>query len=115
MHEESAVMRALALAALVSLVSLACASGQELKTSAGQPFCFQMDQLREYFLAMVQKDEKWMKELDCYPIVAGAKVTIIEEYPSELEPIHVVKVRIFSPKGAGSVVGYTFNLGIEQK
>jgi hypothetical protein len=99
---------------LAVLVSLSCADGEELKTSAGQPFCFEKDQLREYLLAILQKDERWAKELDCHPIIAGAKVTIIEEYPSDVE-MHVVKVRIFSPKGEGSVVGYTVNLGIEQK
>jgi len=53
-----------------------------------------------------------MKELDCYPIVGGAKVTIIEEYPSDSDIAHVVKVRLFSPKGSGSVVGDTLSLGI---
>jgi hypothetical protein len=84
----------------------------EFKTSPGQPFCFQIDQLKEYLLAGVNNDQRWMKELDCYPIVGGAKVTIIEEYPSDSDIAHVVKVRIFSPSGKGSVVGYTLSLGI---
>jgi len=99
------------LAAILVLTSAAHAN--DLKTSPGQPFCTEMAQLQEYLLAMVQRDQRWMRELDCHGIVGGAKVTIIEEYPSGSDIGHVVKVRIFSPKGQGSVVGYTLSLGIK--
>jgi hypothetical protein len=102
------------LASLMSAAALlSSAHADELKTAPGQPFCLQMDQLQEYLIAAVKHDERWMKELDCYAIVGGAKVTIIEEYPSESDIGHVVKVRIFSPKSQGSVVGYTLSLGIK--
>lgn len=105
---------AIGIASLILLIGTV-AHAAELKTSPGQPFCLEMDQLQEYLIAAIQKDARWMKELKCSGIVGGAKVTIIEEYPSESEIGHVVKVRIFSPNGQGSVVGYTLSLGIEKK
>lgn len=108
-------MRAAIFASALALSATLTAHAEELQTSPGQPFCLQMDQLQEYLLAMIKKDERWMNELDCYPIVGGAKVVIIEDYPSDTPVMHIVKVRLFSPQGQGSVVGYTLNIGIEQK
>ena len=73
-------------------------------------------ELQEYLLAMLQKDTKWMSELSsCAPLIGGAKVTVIESYENDSGIAKVVKVRVFSPQGKGSAVGYTLDLGLKEK
>jgi hypothetical protein len=84
-----------------------------LFTTDGMPVCDSPDHLREFLLAAVQHDERWIRELkqDCPSVIGGAKVTIIEDLPSESDIAHVVRIRVFGLK-AGSATGYTLNIAL---
>ena len=102
--------------ATASINAMSAAHAGELQTSPGQPVCIEKAELQEYLLAMLQQDAKWMSELrSCAPLIGGAKVTVIESYENDSGIAKVVKVRVFSPKGKGSAVGYTLDLGLKEK
>jgi hypothetical protein len=79
-------------------------------SESGAPFCTDVGQLREYMMAGLQNDEKWMGSLEsCAFVKGGLKVAIIEDLPgSDLG--HVVRARLFG--SGGSTVGYTLSLGL---
>ena len=89
--------------------------GKDLVTGPhGQPICTEKDQLQEYFMAVIKQDQQWIKQLSsCGMLKASLKVAVIEEYPSDSDIGHVVKIRAFGARG--SAVGYTLSLGLTPK
>ena len=100
----------------VCIVSAAVADdallGKDLKTPpTGQPFCTDRDELKEFMIAGLKGDTEWAGQLQsCAMIAGGKKIAVLEDYPSDTELGHVVKVRAFGT--SGSLVGYTISLGL---
>jgi hypothetical protein len=90
------------------VVSQKASDSKQLRAAAGQPFCVERNKLQEFLLALLQRDARWLRELkdNCMGLPEGAKMVVIEEYPSGSEIGHVSKVRVFAPR-KGSMVGYT--------
>jgi hypothetical protein len=86
----------------------AVAGKDELRAKAGQPFCNEKDKLQEFLLALMQNNDRWLRELkdECMGLPEGAQMAVIENYSSDSTIGHVSKVRVFAPK-KGSMVGYT--------
>lgn len=106
-----AALLAFTLATTPCLADDAPMAGKPWSTPAsGQPFCTDKDQLQEYIMAALQKDEKWASSLDmCATVKGGLKVAVIEDLPGS-DIGHVVKARIFGT--GGSAVGYTLSIGL---
>lgn len=111
-------MRALSgilVAVLWSVASPAFAG--DLFTTDGMPVCDSPEHLREFLMAGLQRDERWIHELaeNCPTVNGGLKAVIIEDLPSDTDAMHVVKIRVFSPRGKGSATGYAVNIGLRDK
>lgn len=78
---------------------------------SGWPFCANQDELKEFFLAMIKKDDSWMKSLKtCIMAKPGLNMVTIEDFDSDSEIGHVAKVRLIGENSRNSVVGYTLKL-----
>lgn len=89
------------------LVVAATANAADIKAQAGQPFCQSQDDLREYLVTLIQHNVDQMHRLDCGGPPKGARLTILEDLPSDSETSHVARIRAFILGGGGSVTGYT--------
>jgi len=101
-----------AVAALVALV-IAVPSvvvAEVLKTSPGQPLCIDQDSLAGLLMAGVTHNREAAKSLACESIPAGAKVEVIERYPSGSTFMRVIKVRVTTPRHPGPTIGFTLEL-----
>ena len=75
---------------------------------SGAPFCTEKDELQEYVLAALKKDQKWMSQLkSCAFVKGGLKIALIDA-GDPVRGMHVDKVRIFG--NDGSMVGYTLTI-----
>ena len=75
---------------------------------SGAPFCTEKDELQEYVLAALKKDQQWMAQLkSCAFVKGGLKIAVIEA-GDPVKGMHVDKVRIFG--SGGSMVGYTLTI-----
>ena len=107
----------LSLASAAMLGLSAFQIGDQLVTSSGgAPICADQEELQEYLLAAIKQDERWMKSLrSCFLAKEGLDVVVLENLPSDTDIGNFVKVRLFSPIGRSSVVGYTVSFSLEKK
>ena len=104
-------MRALIIAGMVVCASVSLAHADERIAKNGQPFCKDMEHLKEYFTAMLTKNKRYMEELDdCAFFREGIRYSTIEKYDNDSDIGFVSKVRVFYPNQPGSVVGYLFTI-----
>jgi hypothetical protein len=95
--------------AVFLLIGIAARAGNaaDIKARAGQPFCEQVDDLHDYLVALAKRSVDAMHALDCGGLPQGARLTILEEFPSASDDGHVARVRAFILGGGGAVTGYT--------
>jgi hypothetical protein len=117
-------MKRLLTTAAISLALIVGAHAEPLvgkKLAAGpdgQPFCFEMSDLKEFMVAALTNDTVWtktmIKEEKCATLKKGTAFAVLEDVNNQDEELHVIKVRaIGRPKG--SVVGYTMNVGLVER
>ena len=90
-------------------------AGKTFSSPAGMPFCTNEQSLAMYMAFGLKGDAEAMKAIsDCGSFKGGLKVTVLEDFASESDIGHVVKVRVFSPLYAGkSSDGYTLSLAFD--
>ena len=88
-------------------ISARAGNAADMKARAGQPFCEQVDDLHDYLVALAKRNLDAMHALDCGGLPQGARLTILQEFPSASDAGHVARVRAFILGGGGSVTGYT--------
>ena len=82
--------------------------GNGFTPPSGAPFCTEKDELQEYVLAALKKDQQWMSQLkSCAFVKGGLKIAVIDA-GDPVKGMHVDKVRIFGIDG--SMVGYTLTI-----
>ena len=96
--------------------------GQKLTVSTGgQPFCTELENLKEFMMAALLKDDEQLgailKEGQCTMLKKGTSIAVLEDMPTEDEdgPFHGIKVRAMNKKV--SLVGFTLSIGnlVERK
>lgn len=99
-------------AVFLTLPSAVCAGDHY--TTPGMPVCDTPEHLKEFLLAGVSNDQRWMNEIKdaCPSVKGGLKAAIIEELSGDSTVMHVVKVRVFSAYSRGSATGYTVDIGL---
>ena len=89
-------------------------AGEYLTPSEGQPICVKPEDLTEYLMAGFKQDSQWIQQIKgCGMLKGGLKVVVLEDFPSDSELAHVVKIRAFGT--TGSAIGYTISLGLQPK
>jgi hypothetical protein len=93
--------------------------GQKLKVveTYGQPFCAETDQLKEFLVAALTKDNEALtailREGNCTMLKKGTMVSVLEDLGDEDEELHGLKVRAMNKKV--SAVGYTMSVGMKAR
>ena len=96
---------------LLTSVSLCTTVNAGKVPDSGWMFCKDRDELKEFFLAMMKKDQTWMKSLKtCLIARPGLTMVTIEDYDSDTDIGHVAKVRLINDKLDTSLVGYTIKI-----
>ena len=100
------LLGALTVSFVIGLGAIA-ANAADMMAKAGQPFCEQVDDLHDYLVAIAKRNLDAMHALDCGGLPQGARLTVLQEFPSASVDGHVARVRAFILGGGGSVTGYT--------
>ncbi len=88
------------------------ASIDHLIVSAGQPVCVDQDSLAAALIAgMLSSDPEQATTNGCQTIPKDAQVELLQRYPSSLDFLRVIKVKVTSPTQSNSSVGYTVEIG----
>ena len=88
------------------------ASIDRLSVSAGQPVCVDQDLLAAALIAgMLASDPEQATTNGCQTIPKDAQVELLQRYPSGLDFLRVIKVKVTSPTQSDSTVGYTVEIG----
>ena len=88
------------------------ASIDHLSVSAGQPVCVDQDLLAAALIAgMLSSDPEQATTNGCQTIPKDAQVELLQRYPSSLDFLRVIKVKVTSPTQSNSSVGYTVEIG----
>ena len=88
------------------------ASIDHLSVSAGQPVCVDQDSLAAALIAgMLSSDPEQATTNGCQTIPKDAQVELLQRYPSSLDFLRVIKVKVTSPTQSNSSVGYTVEIG----
>lgn len=74
-------MRRIVIAGALMTSLIGTATAKDMIASAGQPFCTERENLQEFILALVQRDDRWLVELKdkCMGLAEGTKITIVDK------------------------------------
>jgi hypothetical protein len=105
---------------LGSAVNAAPMIGQKLSVtnSYGQPFCLDTDDLKEFLIAAMTKDNEAvgaiLKDGRCTMLKKGTAISVLEDIGEVDEEMHGIKVRAIG-KNSTSVIGYTLSIGMTKR